>query len=76
MRRSSEKDEARFGDVIQQSEGYVSGSPTPPEAPKNGEAEAGFDPGMDDTVDKIEAMKNGLMSESKSRLDRMAPSDF
>jgi hypothetical protein len=76
MRRSSEKDEARFGDYVQQSEGYVSGAPTPPVPPQNGEAESGFDPEMDDQIDKVEAMKNGLMSESKSRLERIAPSDF
>lgn len=73
QRTDSTREEAQFGDEVRQSVEYESGSPTPPQPADEMSSESGFDQSMDN---RVEAMKNGLLREARSRMQSVAPTDY
>lgn len=73
QRDESERTDTQFGADVRQSIQYKSGSPTPPQPAEEISSESGFDQPIDS---RIEATKNGLLKEARSRMQSVAPTDY
>jgi len=73
QRNESERMDTQFGAGVRQSIDYESGSPMPPQPAEEISSESGFDQSMDN---RVEAMKNGLLREARSRMQSVAPTDY
>lgn len=75
QRRSSQEDEAVFGDYVRQSQNFESGSPFAQEPGSEGDFES-FDAPMDERVDRVESVKESLLASARKRANAVAPTDF